>query len=115
MITFPWDILIIVILVLLNAVFVAAEIALVTVRRSRLDQLIEEGRRGARRVRELSSNPGRFLAVIQLGITFIGFLAAAFAGQSLTIGLRDAIAGVPAQLAQLGLSTKPAKPAQEAA
>ena len=96
MITFPWDIAIIVVLVLLNAVFVAAEIALVTVRRTRVDQLVEEGRRGARRVRELSNNPSRFLAVIQLGITFIGFLAAAFAGQSLTVGLEDALDAVPA-------------------
>jgi putative hemolysin len=96
MIGFPWDMVIIVVLVLLNAVFVAAEIALVTVRRTRVDQLVEEGRRGARRVRELSANPGRFLAVIQLGITFIGFLAAAFAGQSLTVGLQDLLASVPA-------------------
>jgi putative hemolysin len=78
------ELLVILVLVLLNAVFVAAEIALVTIRRSRLDQLVDEGRRGAERVRALTSQPGRFLAVIQLGITFIGFLAAAFAGVSLT-------------------------------
>jgi putative hemolysin len=77
-------------------VFVAAEIALVTVRRTRVDQLVEEGRRGARRVRALTAQPGRFLAVIQLGITFIGFLAAAFAGSSMTQGLRDVFRGAPA-------------------
>jgi putative hemolysin len=88
--------LVIVVLILLNAVFVAAEIALVTVRRTRVDQLIDEGRRGAERVARLTAQPGRFLAVIQLGITFIGFLAAAFAGASMTEGLRSAFLSIPA-------------------
>jgi len=95
MIPFPFDLLVIAVLILVNAVFVAAEIALVTVRRSRVDQLVDEGRRGARRVRDLAAHPSRFLAVIQLGITFIGFLAAAFAGQSLTVGLRTLFEGLP--------------------
>ncbi len=74
---------IIVLLVLINGVFVAAEIALVSLRPSRVEQLMDEGRRGAQRVRRLISDPARFLAVIQLAITFIGFLASAFAGVSL--------------------------------
>jgi putative hemolysin len=90
------ELLVIVILVLLNAVFVAAEIALVTVRRTRIDQLAEEGKRGAVRVRSLIAQPGRFLAVIQLGITFVGFLAAAFAGVSLTVQLEGALREIPA-------------------
>ena len=90
------ELLIIALLIFLNAVFVAAEIALVTIRRTRIDQLVDEGRRGAQRVRELTAQPGRFLAVIQLGITFIGFLAAAFAGASLADGLVTMFEGVPA-------------------
>lgn len=74
------ELLIIGALILLNGVFVAAEIALVTVRRSRLQQLIDEGSKGAKRVDRLVATPGRFLAVVQLAITFIGFLAAAVAG-----------------------------------
>ena len=89
------EVVVIAVLILLNAVFVAAEIALVTIRRTRVDQLVEEGRRGAERVRRLTSQPGRFLAVIQLGITFIGFLAAAFAGASMTQGLRSLFEGIP--------------------
>ena len=81
------EIVIIAVLILLNAVLVAAEIALVTVRRTRVEQLVDEGNRSARRVRRLIAQPGRFLAVIQLGITFIGFLASAYAAVSLTIGL----------------------------
>jgi putative hemolysin len=91
------EILIIAVLVVLNGLFVAAELALVTVRRSRLQQLSEEGRPGARRVMRLVEHPGRFLAVIQLGITFIGFLAAAFAGASiannLAVALEPALGG----------------------
>ena len=73
----------VVVLVLLNGVFSATEIALVTLRRSRIQQLIDEGNRGAVRVQRLKSNPGRFLAVIQVGINFLGFLASAFAAVSL--------------------------------
>ncbi len=89
-----FEIGIIVLLVMLNAVFVAAEIALVSLRRSRVDQLVDEGRRGAARVRRLTSDPGRFLAVIQLAITFIGFLASAFAGVSLAAALADLLVGI---------------------
>jgi putative hemolysin len=77
------EILIIAVLILLNAFFVLAEYSLIRVRRTRIEQLIEEGNRGARRVNRLIAQPGRFLATIQIGVTFVGFLAAAFAGASL--------------------------------
>ena len=82
--SFPFgELLVIFILTLFEAFFVAAEIALVSIRRSRVEQLVEEGRPGARRVRRLLDEPGRFLAVCQLGLTFIGFFASAFAAVSL--------------------------------
>jgi putative hemolysin len=84
----------IVLLVLLNGVFVAAEIALVSLRPSRVEQMLDEGRRGAARVRRLTSDPGRFLAVVQLAVTFIGFLASAFAGVSLATSLTDLLIGI---------------------
>ncbi|HXG25583.1 MAG TPA: hemolysin family protein [Candidatus Binatia bacterium] len=86
-----FELIVIIVLVALNGVFVAAEIALVSIRRSRVEQLVEEGRRGARRVRDLTGEPGRFLAVVQLGVTFIGFLAAAFAGVQLSEPLADVL------------------------
>ena len=79
----------IVVLVFLNGIFSATEIALVTIRRSRLQQLVDEGNRSAVRVQRLKENPGRFLAVIQIGITFLGFLASAFAAVSLVDGAAD--------------------------
>jgi putative hemolysin len=81
------EILVIILLTLLEGFFVAAEIALVSIRRSRVEQLVEEGSSGARRVRRLLDDPGRFLAVSQLGLTVIGFFASAFAAVSLTDGL----------------------------
>ncbi|HEY8238172.1 MAG TPA: hemolysin family protein [Candidatus Limnocylindrales bacterium] len=87
------EILFLVFLTFLEGFFVAAEIALVSVRRSRIDQLVEEGNQGARRVRKLIDDPGRFLAVAQLGLTLIGFFASAFAAVSLVEGLQDLLLG----------------------
>ncbi len=95
-----FEVLIIGILVIVNGLLVAAEIALVTVRRSRLQQLIDEGNQGARRVDRLISQPSRFLAVLQLGITFVGFLAAAFAGANIATALADWLRGFPAVASQ---------------
>jgi putative hemolysin len=97
------QLVVIVVLTLLEGVFVAAEIALVTIRRTRIEQLVEEGNRNARRVQRLVAQPGRFLAVTQIGLTFIGFLASAFAAVSLTIELQ-------ALLESVGLSRGYAEP-----
>ncbi len=86
-------ILLLVVLTLFEAFFVAAEISLVSIRRSRVEQLVDEGKPGAKRVRRLLDDPGRFLAVGQLGLTFIGFLASAYAAVSLADGLAEALAG----------------------
>jgi putative hemolysin len=94
-VSFPvGELVVIVLLTLLEGFFVAAEIALVSVRRSRIEQLVDEDRPGARRVRRLLDEPGRFLAVSQLGLTFIGFFASAFAAVSLSKQLAGLLAGV---------------------
>jgi putative hemolysin len=87
--------LVLLVLVLLEAFFVAAEIALVTVRRSRVEQLIDEGRRGAGTVRRVTDDPTRFLAVVQIGVTFIGFLSSAFAAIVFSDPLGQLLAGWP--------------------
>src|ERR1700731_5202424 len=56
-------------LVLANGFFVAAEFSIVTVRKTRIDQLIAEGHRGARAVRRAVTAPDRYIAATQLGIT----------------------------------------------
>jgi magnesium and cobalt exporter, CNNM family len=93
-VNFPFtELVVIALLTLLEGFFVAAEIALVSVRRSRVDQLVEEERPGARRVRRLLDEPGRFLAVSQLGLTVIGFFASAFAAVSLADQLTGVLVG----------------------
>jgi magnesium and cobalt exporter, CNNM family len=92
-VSFPLGpILLLIALTLLEGFFVAAEIALVSIRRSRVEQLVEEGRPSAKRVRRLLDDPGRFLAVSQLGLTIIGFLASAFAAVSIADGLATLLA-----------------------
>jgi putative hemolysin len=88
------EILFLVVLTLLEGFFVAAEIALVSIRRSRVEQLVDEGRPGAKRVQRLLDEPGRFLAVSQLGLTVIGFLASAFAAVSLSQQLASFLTSV---------------------
>src|SRR5215212_1604899 len=56
-------------LVFATGFFVAAEFAIVTVRKTRIDQLIAEGHRGAHAVRRAISAPDRYIAATQLGIT----------------------------------------------
>jgi putative hemolysin len=89
------QLLVVLVLVMIEAVFVAAEIALVTLRHSRIDQLVEEGHRGARRVKRLVEDPARFLAVAQIGVTFVGFLASAYAAVNLADRLAQSLKDVP--------------------
>ena len=56
-------------IVLANGFFVAAEYALVTVRRTRVQELVDQDTRAARRVADLQTNPARFISAIQLGVT----------------------------------------------
>lgn len=69
-------------LIALGGIFVAAEIALISLRESQVKQLASKGKRGAR-VAKLASNPNRFLAAVQVGITLCGFLSAAFGAEQL--------------------------------
>src|SRR5215203_4047575 len=64
-----WRLAGVLILVFANGFFVAAEFAIVTVRKTRVDQLIAEGHRGARAVRRAVSDPDSYIAATQLGIT----------------------------------------------
>ena len=63
-----------------NGFFSGAEIALISVRRSRIEELIAKGSRAARRVKELQENPDTFLATVQIGVTFMGTLAGVLGG-----------------------------------
>lgn len=78
------EILFILLLVVLNGWFAAAEIALISARRAALQRQAEEKRSpGAATALELTEDPTRLLATIQVGITLVGFLASATAAVSL--------------------------------
>jgi len=76
------DIAIVAALILTASLFVAAEIALISLRDSQIRQLASRGKRGAR-VAKLSENPNRFLAAAQVGVTVCGFLSAALGAERL--------------------------------
>jgi putative hemolysin len=76
------DLAIIAGLILLAALFVAAEIALISLRESQIRQMVARGKRGAR-VAALAENPNRFLAAAQVGVTVCGFLSAALGAEKL--------------------------------
>ncbi len=91
------EVLIILGLIFLNGLFALSELAVVSARRSQLKALAAAGRPGAERALALSSDPGRFLSAVQIGITLIGLIAGAFSGQTfgvLLVGQLEAF-GVP--------------------
>jgi magnesium and cobalt exporter, CNNM family len=75
-------IVVVLLLVLGNAIFVAAEYALVTARRTRLQELVDSGRAGAGHALQLMDNPVRFISTVQVGITVAGIAMGAI-GQPL--------------------------------
>jgi putative hemolysin len=97
------DTLLILILILANGVFAAAEIALVSVRRMRLEQRAEDGNAGARTALDLSLSPNRFLSTVQVGITLVGILSGALGGATLSGHLAPLIARIPALEASANL------------
>lgn len=78
-----FEVVLVLLLMVLNGVFSAAEIAILSVRKTRIAELVENGSGGARAVQWLRSKPERFLATVQIGITVVATTAAAFGGDSL--------------------------------
>ena len=76
------DLGIVALLIALGGLFVAAEIALISLRDSQIKQIALKGKRGAK-VAHLASNPNRLLGAVQIGVTFCGFLSAALGADRL--------------------------------
>lgn len=75
-----FDVVLIIIFILINGVFAAAEIAVVTLRRIRIKQLINEGKKNAAVLSRLREEPDKFLATIQIGMTLMVALASTIGG-----------------------------------
>ena len=94
------DLAIVLVLILVGGFFAASEIALITVKRHRLNQLVGEGSRAARVAQRLTEDPSRFLATIQIAITFLGFLASAVGAVALSGSLATLVGLIPVTLIQ---------------
>lgn len=89
------DALIILALIAVNGIFSGAEIATLSVRKTRLRELLESGKRGARAVQALRDQPERFLATVQVAITVVSAAAAAFGGDVFAEKLAGVVSRVP--------------------
>ncbi|MDO4541733.1 MAG: hemolysin family protein, partial [Bacillota bacterium] len=95
-----WQLLLQVVLIIINAVFACAEIAVISMNDNKLEKLAATKDKRAIRLMKLTEQPARFLATIQVGITLAGFLASAFAADNfseyLTHWLIGLGVGIPA-------------------
>src|SRR6185503_4800670 len=89
------EIIIILLLIVANGIFALSEMAVITARKSRLQDWIKKGNRRAKVALELALAPNRFLSAVQIGITLVGILAGAFAGRSVAQWLGAYIVGLP--------------------
>ena len=87
-------------LVFANGFFVAAEFAIVSVRKTRVDQLIAEGHRGARAVRRAVTDPESYIAATQLGITMASLGLGWIGEPALASLIQPAFTSLPAVLAE---------------
>ena len=90
-----FEIVIILLLIIANGVFSMSEIAVISARKTRLQQLAEEGDSRARAALDLANAPSLFLATIQMGITLVGILTGAFGGVTMTNHLAALLDRIP--------------------
>ncbi len=91
-----WEIAVVGLLILVNGFFAMSELAIVSARRARLQQMVQKGSRGAERAMRLAEDPTGFLSTVQVGITLVGIFNGAYSGATLSAPLAKALAGIPA-------------------
>lgn len=89
------EILIVLLLILANGVFAMSEMAIVSARKARLQQLANQGNKKAKVALDLANSPNRFLSTVQVGITSIGILAGAFGGAAISARLETQLKQIP--------------------
>lgn len=92
------ELLIFVILLVLSGVFVMSEMAVVSSRKARLQQLANEGNRGAQTALKLAQNPTAFLSTAQIGITLVSILLGAVGGPAFSTPLAGLFKRVPVMI-----------------
>ncbi len=88
--------LLILLLQIANGIFSGSEIAVVSARKVRLEQLADRGNRKARKALKLANSPNDFLSTVQVGITLIGILSGALGGATIAQRLKPLLDGIPA-------------------
>ena len=83
-----FEIIVLLFLIFCNGLFVMAEIALVSARKSRLEHLAESGDERARQALELTEKPELFLSTAQIGITLIAILTGLYSGEKFSANLK---------------------------
>ncbi|MFM7086247.1 MAG: hemolysin family protein [Cyanobium sp.] len=89
------DLLIILLLIVANGLFSGSELAILSARRHRLEQLSQKGRQSARVALRLAESPNPFLSTVQIGITLIGILSGAVGGATVAQKLNQLLAQLP--------------------
>jgi putative hemolysin len=89
------EIAIVFLLIMANGILAGAEMAVVSVRKTRVQALLEAGRGSARALATLRGDPERFLATVQIGITVVGTSASAFGGAAVAAHLEPLIRSLP--------------------
>ena len=92
------DIFSIFLLILVNGYFSASEIALISLRKSRVRHLVKTGFPAARRVQMLQEEPERFLATVQIGVTLVGTFASALGGVIAIERITPLLQNVPVEI-----------------
>ncbi len=87
-------------LIFVNGFFSASEIALISLRKSRVRHLVKGGSAVARRVQKLQEEPERFLATVQIGVTLVGSLASALGGVIAIERIKPVFQSFPAEFVQ---------------
>ncbi len=77
-----FNILILIILILINGVLSASELAFLSIEKFELDKMVRKRKRNAKKIRKVLEDPSNFLSTIQVGITLAGFLSSAFAAST---------------------------------
>jgi putative hemolysin len=81
------EVIFLILLLLINGLFVMSEMAVVSSRKARLQQLANEGNKRAAAALELAQNPTTFLSTVQIGITLISVLLGALGGSAFSAPL----------------------------
>jgi putative hemolysin len=89
------EIIILLFLIFFNGLFVMAEIALVSARKTRLEHLAERGDEKSKIALSLTENPELFLSTAQIGITLIAILTGLYTGEKFSPDLKPYIARIP--------------------